>query len=85
MMEYWNDGLRGIRTINLIFFGLLLPTIPLFPGPDLIFKGKSLFRGRRAPGPDRDDRGDTSVQGCGARAGRTGEHSIIPFSGWQPS
>ena len=45
---------------------------PVLPGPDLVFKGNTLFRGRRAPGPDRDDRDDTSVQGCRARAGRAG-------------
>ena len=37
-----------------------------------LIKTKRLFGGCRAPGPDRDDTNDTSVQGCRARAGRAG-------------
>ncbi len=37
-----------------------------------VFLSEALSNFCRAPGPDRDDTNDTSVQGCRARAGRAG-------------
>jgi len=36
MMEYWNDGLKEERQLNMIFsaFGTHYSIIPIFPGPD---------------------------------------------------
>jgi len=39
-MEYWNDGSKGRKTIDMISsaFGAHYSTIPTFPGPDLTYK-----------------------------------------------
>ena len=48
------------------------PTLPSPHGPDLVFKGNNLVRGRCAPGPDRVGERDSLSRSCRARAGRAG-------------